>query len=175
MTAKRLGGIALVAAGLLVACERWQINGLVVQREPGVGTEEAIGKATATLSCPDGGGVAIWSTAQSNKTGQFTMFQENTIGPTENCSVTVAANGYSSRKYPIDHICAKYKDDPRVTASPSADAGTTEEGLTVPRPSAAATVKKVCYEAFVLAEMELAPVDAGTDAGEHDAGEHDAG
>ena len=171
MTAKRFGGIALVAAGLLVACERWQINGLVVQREPGVGTEEAIGKAIATLSCPDGGGVAIWNTAVSNKTGQFTMFQENTVGPSEDCSVTVAAKGYAARKYPIDHICAKYKDDPRVSASPSADAGTTtEEGLTVPRSSAAATVKKICYEAFVLAEMELVPVDAGHDAGDPDAG-----
>ncbi len=169
MTAKRFGGIALVAAGLLVACERWQINGLVVQRETGVGTEEAIGKATATLSCPDGGGVVIWDTAITDKTGQFTMFQENTVGPSENCSVTVAARGYSTRKYPIDHICSKYKDDPRGVPSPTADAGTVEEGLTTPRPSAAETVKKICAQAFVLAEMELLPVST-PDAGEPDAG-----
>jgi hypothetical protein len=92
--------------------------------------------------------------------------------------VTVAAKGYSSRKYPIDHICAKYKDDPRVLPSSQSDAGTTtEEGLTVPRSGAAAAPKKVCTQGFVLAEMELAPVvvDAGTDAGDPDAGDPDAG
>lgn len=179
MTTRRIGGVALLAAGLLVACESWQISGLVVQREAAVGTEEGISKAVASITCPaaaDGGKPVVFATATTSKIGFFQMQQDRASGPAEDCSVSVEAKGFVGRTYPIDRVCSHYKDGAPDPFANEDGGGAPLGELTVPASSAAtAKANRICSQGFLLAEMEAVPsvADAGTlpDAGtEPDAG-----
>lgn len=157
----------VAAAGLAVfavACPRWDINGLVLQREENdVTREEAIPGAVATLKCgvppvlePDGGVVEEpfgaggaggreslttdadggddagtndagapngsefvfpdagqpstgTESATTGPDGTFRLSNGNETGPHQNCEVIVSAEGFTTRVYSMDKICAHYE------------------------------------------------------------------
>ena len=155
MSVFKIGCAAVVSLALL-GCERWQINGLVIQREGTVGTEEGIDAATATLTCPtsDPAKPAIWATVKGDTYGNFAMVHENQTGPTDACTVTISAKGFIARDYPIDHICARYKDGAASSTTTPTDGGTGE--LREPVPGTLKVSTRVCTYGFVLAEMTSA-------------------
>ncbi len=165
MTAKRFGGIALVAAGLLFACERWEFSGVVVEKAVAPATETPIAKAEVSVDCPnaDGGAIHVWAKALTDADGGFLFSKDDgSLGPALDCKVTVTAQGFEPGHYAISTACKKAKDAPPALPSEEEDAG--------PPPPAG----QVCLSAHLKAE--LLPVDAGEpDGGGPDAGEPDAG
>lgn len=158
----RLVIAAACLAVVAIGCPRWDINGLVVQREEDdVSREEAIVGAVATLKCglppviePDGGVVeepfgiggprdrdalttdggddagpsdagvtdagefVITDAGQPNTgteiattglTGTFRLSNPSETGPHQNCEVIVTAEGFVTRIYSMDKVCAHYE------------------------------------------------------------------